>query len=252
MALENVVCIVTGAGSGIGRATALMMADQGARLVLVGRTLSKLVAVQQEIESSGGTAMANSLDVADRDAVFRMAAAAAEAFGRIDVLVNNAGHSTSNRRLLNTTPEDIQDVLGSNLIGTIYCTQAVVPTMLKADKGTVINVASLAGATPSVMGGAIYGPAKAAVINFTGFLNVEFNDTGIRASVVIPGEVDTPAMDRRPVVPSALARARMVTAEDVAQAITLIASLPQASSIPELVVRPTTLRDYSKEVAQFP
>ena len=229
-----------------------MMADQGATLVLVGRTLSKVVAVQEEIESSGGTAKAHSLDVADRDAVFRMVDEVVGAFGRIDVLVNNAGHSTDRRRLLNTTPEDIHSVLASNLVGTIYCAQAVVPDMLKADKGTIINVASLAGVTASVMGGAIYGPAKAAVINFTGFLNVEFNDTGIRASVVIPGEVDTPAMDRRPVVPSASARAGMAGAQDVARAITLIASLPQTSSIPELVVRPTTLRDYSKEVAQFP
>ena len=92
-----------------------------------------------------------------------------------------------------------------------------------------------------------YSAAKAAVNNFTEFLNTELQNTGIRSSVVIPGEVDTPILDGRPIPPSAEARKMMVTAEDTAEAITLIARLPQRAAIPELVIRPTWVRDTSKE-----
>ncbi len=248
MSLEGKVCVITGAGSGIGRASALMMAKERARVVLAGRTASKLRLVEDEINASGGTARSFALDVATAVAVHRMAAAVIEEFGGVDVLVNSAGHSSPHRRLLTTTPDEIQDVLNSNLIGTIYCTQAVVPSMLESGRGTIINVSSLAGVVPAVMGGMAYSAAKAAVINFTEFINTEFTNTGIRASVVIPGEVDTPILDTRPVVPSREARQTMVTAGDAAEAITLIASLPQRSAIPHLVIRPTILRDNSGEV----
>ena len=248
VALDNQVCIITGGGSGMGRATALAMAEEGAKVVLFGRTESKVAAVAEEIRERGGTARSYGLDVADHDAVFCAIGDAIDAFGRVDVLVNSAGHSSPHRRLLTTTPEEVRSVVDSNLVGTIYCTQAVMPAMLEADSGTIVNISSLAGVTPGLLGGMIYSAVKAAVINFTGFLNDEFKDTGVRASCVIPGEVDTPILDNRPVVPDAAARATMATSEDVAEAITLIARLPQKSNIPELVIRPTLARDTSGEV----
>ncbi len=251
MALDGKVCIVTGGGSGIGRATAIQMAGEGARLVLVGRTQSKVASVAAEIESTRGTARSYGLDVADFAAVQAMVSDVVDAFGRIDVLVNNAGHSSPRRRLLTSTPEDVRRVIDSNLVGTIYCTQAVVPTMLKAGAGTIINVSSLAAKTPGLLGGMTYGAAKAGVVNFTEFLNAEFFGGELRASVIIPGEVDTPILEGRPVVPNAEARATMVMAEDVAEAITLIACLPHKSNIPELTIRPTTVRDISQET-NFP
>lgn len=247
MALDNQVCIITGGGSGMGKATAFTMAQEGAKVVLFGRTESKVAAVAEEVRDQGGTAKAYGVDVADHDAVFRAIGDTLDAFGRVDVLVNSAGHSSPHRKLLTTTPEEVQSVIDSNLVGTIYCTQAVMPAMLEADSGTIVNISSLAGVTPGLLGGMIYSAVKAAVINFTGFLNDEFKDTGVRASCVIPGEVDTPILDNRPVVPDAAARATMVTSEDVAEAITLIARLPQKSNIPELVIRPTTARDMTGE-----
>ena len=248
MGLKDKVCIITGGGSGIGLASAIMMAKQGAKVVLVGRTASKVEEAAKKIESSGGAAMAVGLDVVDHDGVMKMAADVLEAYGRIDVLVNNAGHSSPHRKLLTTTPEEVRAVLDSNIVGTIYCTQAVMPTMLEAQEGTIINIASLAGVNPGLVGGMAYSAAKAAVINFTGFLSAEFRNQGIRASVVIPGEVDTPILDKRPVPPSADARETMVTAEDSAEAITLIAALPQRTNIPELVIRPTFQRDFTGEL----
>ena len=106
---------------------------------MVGRTESKLAVVRGEIERHGGSALAVSLDVSDRAAVQRMAAEVLAGWGRIDVLVNNAGHSSAHRMLLTTTPEDIRSTVDSNLAGTIYCSQAVMPAMQAAGAGTIIN-----------------------------------------------------------------------------------------------------------------
>ena len=247
MSLNDQVCIMTGAGSGIGRAAALLMADAGARMVLVGRTRSKLDQVQEQICESGGRAEAYELDVQDHAAVSAMAKDVVDRFGRIDVLVNNAGHSSPHRKLLTTTPEEMQSVLGTNLLGAIFCAQAVVPSMLEVGRGTIINVSSMAGVSPGLIGGMVYSAAKAGLINFTGFLNYEFKNTGIRASVVIPGEVDTPTLDARPVVPDSEARETMATVDDVAEAIAMIAGLSDRTTVPELIIRPTYLRDFTSE-----
>ncbi len=247
MGLDGKVCVITGGGSGIGRATAKLMAEEGAAAIVVGRTASKVEAVRAEIQSAGGRSAALELDVADHGAVNRMVRTVKEEFGQIDVLVNNAGHSSPHRMLLTTTPEEIRGVIDSNLVGTIYCTQAVMPSMLEAEHGTVINVSSMAGITPGLLGGMVYSAAKAGVINFTQHLIGEFENSGVRFSVVIPGEIDTPILDKRPVPPSAEARSTMATSEDVAEAIALIARLPDRALIPQLVIRPTMQRDTSGE-----
>lgn len=247
MSLKGKICVITGGGSGIGRASAIQMASEGAVAVVVGRTASKVEAVRDEIAANGGAAQAYGVDVGDEDGVRRMVDEILDARGKIDVLVNNAGHSSPRRMLLTTTAEDLRSVYESNLVGSVFCSQAVVPSMKKAGRGTIINVSSMAGVSASPLAGMSYSAAKAAVINFTAFLNAELRNTGIRASVVIPGEVDTPILDGRPVVPDAEARQTMVTAEDTAEAITLIARLPQRAAIPELIIRPTWLRDTSGE-----
>ena len=248
MALKDSVCIITGGGSGIGRATGLMMAEEGAVVVAVGRTASKVEAVRDEIVNAGGAAEAYGVDVGEKAAVAAMVDEVLDKYGKVDVLVNNAGHSSPRRMLLTTTPEDLSSVYESNLSGSVFCTQAVVPSMVDAGQGTIINVSSMAGVNASPLAGMSYSAAKAAVINFTAFINAEYRNTGIRASVVIPGEVDTPILDGRPVVPDSDARSTMVTAEDTAEAITLIARLPQRAAIPELIIRPTWLRDTSAEI----
>ena len=251
MRLEGQICIITGGGSGIGRGAALTMAEEGATVIIIGRTASKLESVKAEVAEAGGTAVSYTLDVADYDAVERMAADVLEKFGRIDVLVNNAGHSSHNRRLLNTAPEEIRSVIDSNLIGTFFCTQAVVPAMLKAKSGTIINISSLAAVTPGPFSGFAYGAAKAGVINFTEFLNADLRNTGVRASVVVPGEVATPILDKRPIPPDDEARTLMVDVDETSAAILLIATLPQRSNIPELVIRPTMHRNMTGEIVEL-
>lgn len=251
MKLKDKVCIITGGGSGIGRDAALKMTKEGANVVIVGRTESKLESVKSEIETAGGTTVSFALDVSDYDAVQQMVSDVLEKFGKIDILVNNAGHSSHNRRLLNTTPEETRSVVDSNLIGTFFCTQAVVPAMLNAKSGTIINISSLAAVTPGPFSGFAYGAAKAGVINFTEFLNNDLRNTGIRASVIIPGEVATPILDNRPIPPDADARTMMVDVAETSEAIFLIATLPPRSNIPELVIRPTMHRDMAGEVVEL-
>ena len=251
MRLKDQVCIITGGGSGIGRGAALMMAEEGATVVIIGRTASKLESVKAEVAAAGRTAASYALDVADYDAVEQMVADVLDKFGRIDVLVNNAGHSSHHRRILNTSPEEMRSVIDSNLIGTFFCTKAVVPAMLAAKSGTIINISSLAAVTPGPFSGFAYGAAKAGVINFTEFLNADLRNTGIRASVVVPGEVATPILDNRPIPPDADARATMVDVDETSAAILLIATLPQRSNIPELVIRPTMHRNMTGEIVEL-
>ena len=251
MRLKDHVCIITGGGSGIGRGAALAMAEEGATVVIIGRTETKLESVKAEVAAAGGTAVSYSLNVADYDAVEQMVADVLDKFGRVDVLVNNAGHSSQHRRILNTPPEEMRSVIDSNLIGTFYCTKAVVPAMLKSKSGTIINISSLAAVTPGPFSGFAYGAAKAGVINFTEFLNADLRNTGIRASVVVPGEVATPILDLRPIPPDADARAMMVGVDETSAAILLIATLPQRSNIPELVIRPTMHRNMTGEIVEL-
>src|SRR5687768_7717730 len=239
MTLKDQVCIISGGGSGIGRATALRMAVDGGKIALIGRTKSKLQQVQAQIDRTGGKTMIHAFDVTSVEATQAMVKDVLQEFGRIDVLVNSAGDISRHRTLLETTVEDIDLTMDSNVKATIVLTQAVVPQMLAAHSGTIINVSSVVGVTPSVISGVAYSAAKAAVVNFTHYLNREFVNTGIRACVVLPGEVDTPFLDKRPNPPASDARKMMITAGDVAEAITLVARLPQRAMIPELVIRPT-------------
>ena len=251
MTLKNKVCLITGGGSGIGRATANKMAKEGARIIVVGRTQTKIDETVSSIKKDGGYASGYATDVSDQALVDDLVSSVIQEHSKIDLLLNNAGHSSKHRRLTTTTATEIQSVIDSNLIGTIYCSQAVVPHMISAEEGTIINVASIAGLNPSNLGGMIYSAVKAAVINFTGFLNDDLKNTGIRASVVIPGEVDTPILDNRPIPPDENARAKMVTAEDTAEAISMIARLPLRTNIPELQIRPTFIRDNSGEIEKI-
>ena len=250
--LNQKVCIVTGGGSGIGRATVLAMAGLGARVAVVGRTASKLDAVVDEVISVAGDARAYPADVADYEAVAGVAADVLDRWGRVDVLVNNAGANVPHRSILDTTPEEIERLIAVNLTGTIFFTRAVLPAMLERGEGTVVNVSSMAALSPGMMSGVAYAAAKAGVNNFTGFLNDEFQHTLVRACVISPGEVVTPILELRSTPPDAAARATMCQPEDVAAAVVFVATLPARAMVTEMVVVPTVSRDASAELIARP
>ena len=142
--------------------------------------------------------------------------------------MNNAGHSSKNRNTQNTELNDIVNVFNSNLLGTVLFTQAVLDNMKSNNKGLIINISSVAGLSGSPIAGLSYGAAKAAVINFTEYLNVELKETMVKATAIMPGEVDTPIMDQRPVVPSDEGRKLMAKSSDVAETIFTLASLSES------------------------
>ena len=246
--MKGSVCIVTGAGSGIGEATSIMLGGRGAQVVLVGRTLSKLERVRRAIEAGGGAADVRPCDVGDMAAIRRLAEGVLSDYGHVDVLVNNAGFSSRNRTTLKTTPDEAEAMMRVNLMGPFFLTQAVLPGMLARKEGTIVNVSSLSATNPSLLGGSFYGAVKAGLLNFTRCLNIELGNSGVRACCILPGEVDTPTLENRPVVPDAAARATMLTAEDVAEAVLLAVANPHRSLVEEITVRPTYRRDLSHEL----
>jgi len=247
-ALEDQVAIVTGGGSGIGRAAAKMLAEQGAQVVIAGRRKASLDEVVAEIEAAGGRCAARVADVGKTAEAALLARWTLERYGRVDVLVNNAGHSSKIRNIRYVDEREWESVLAVNLTGVYKLTQAVLPGMIERGGGTIVTVSSLAALRPGLIGGAPYGAAKAGVRNLMGHIHTVLRDKGIRATTILPAEVDTPILDNRPLVPDARARATMIQPEDVARAILLCVTLPSRTVIEEIVMSPTILRDQSADI----
>jgi NADP-dependent 3-hydroxy acid dehydrogenase YdfG len=246
--LEGQVAIVTGGGTGIGRETAIMMAAEGARVVIAGRRREPLDAVVKEIDAAGGVAAARQVDIERGTGARDLAQWTLGAFGRVDVLVNNAGHSSRARSIRWVGRDEWDSVLAVNLTAVYELTQAVLPGMIERGQGTIVTVSSLAALKPGLIGGAPYGAAKAAVQNLMGHIHNTLRNKGIRATTILPAEVDTPILDRRPLVPDAVARSTMMQAEDVARAILLCVTLPPRTVVEEMVMSPTILRDQSRDI----
>ena len=246
--LDGQVALVTGAGSGIGRSTAQAFAQEGCRVALVGRRPGPLEDLAGELTAAGADVLALPADVADRAAVRQTVDAVVERWGRVDVLVNNAGLNVAPRDIGRVSAEDWATVLEVNLTGTFHLTQAVLPTMRAQGSGTILNVSSLAGYRPMALTGPAYSAAKAGVNSFTESLNMTERVHGIRACAVCPGEVATPILDTRPVPPSAQARATMLQPEDLAQTLLFVATLPPRATVELLTIFPTEQRDLSAEL----
>ncbi|URR36213.1 3-oxoacyl-[acyl-carrier-protein] reductase [Thermosynechococcus sp. HN-54] len=187
---EAAVAIVTGASRGIGRAIALDLAKEGATVVVnYARSAEAALEVVQMIEQQGGTAIAIAADVSVPEQVDTLVAKTVETYGRVDVLVNNAG-ITRDTLLLRMSLEDWQAVINLNLTGVFLCTRAVSKFMLKQKRGRIINIASVAGQMGNP-GQANYSAAKAGVIGFTKTVAKELASRGITVNAVAPGFIAT-------------------------------------------------------------
>lgn len=188
--LVEKVAIVTGASRGIGRAVAKLLAAEGAQVVVnYARSSEAAKAVVSEITQSGGSAIALQADVSQADQVDSLVKATMDKFGRIDVLVNNAG-ITRDTLLLRMKPEDWQAVIDLNLTGVFLCTRAVSKIMLKQRAGRIVNIASVAGLMGNP-GQANYSAAKAGVIGFTKTVAKELAPRGVTVNAVAPGFIQT-------------------------------------------------------------
>ena len=242
--LKGKVAWITGGGSGIGLAGAIELVKAGAHVVISGRTTATNDSAQKELRALGN-AEAILLDVADKKAVKAAADAILAKHGRIDILVNSAGTNATERNFDVVTAEAWDDVVAINLSGLFYCIHAVLPAMRKQKDGLIINVSSWAGRYASKLTGPAYNATKRAVIALSESVNIEECMNGIRASSVLPGEVATPILRKRPVPPSKEQQDRMTQAEDLGQAILFIATMPARTCVNELIIAPTWNRFYT-------
>ena len=188
MDFTNKVALVTGAAVGIGRATAILLAQNGAKLVLVDINGEKLEALKAELAEYGDKMLTFVCDVSNEQAVNKVAEESLKAFGKIDILVNNAALWRSKSSFLNTPTEEWKKYIDINVMGTVHFTRAVLPSMLKHSWGRVINVASVAGVYGNA-NMAHYSATKGAVIAFTKALAKEVTDKGVLVNSVSPGSV---------------------------------------------------------------
>ncbi|MGH2410071.1 MAG: SDR family oxidoreductase, partial [Chloroflexota bacterium] len=216
--IEGQVALVTGAGSGIGRATALVLARAGLAVGLVGRRQEALEESAAHIHAAvpGARVAVSAGDVSVPEDVTRIVADMEERLGSIDVLVNNAGVNVPARSLRELSWADWQRIIEVNLHGCYLCAQAVLPWMRERGAGTLIHVGSYAARRPGALAGAAYTAAKAGLAGLSGVINAEEGARGIRSTVITLGEANTPILDLRPHPPSAQSRQYAVQPEDVA------------------------------------
>jgi len=192
--LANQVAIVTGGGRGIGEATSLAMAGEGARLVLAARTLSEVQQVAERIIAGGGAAVAVAADVSQPDQVARLVEAALRSFQQVDILVNCAGVYGPIGRLWELNGEEWRRALEVNVYGTFLCCQAVLPHLIARRRGSIINFSGGGAAAPLPRFSA-YGTSKAAVVRLTETLAEEVRELGITVNAIAPGAVNTRLQD---------------------------------------------------------
>ncbi len=238
------VAWVTGGGSGIGEAGAEALAADGWTVVLSGRRKDALEAVVAKVAKSGGKAEAIPLDVAIAGDVEKAAEQIVSRHGRIDLLVNSAGINVPKRSWADMELEGWNRLVEINLNGVLYCMRAVLPAMRRQKDGCIINVSSWAGRHVSKMPGPAYTTTKHAVLALTHSFNMDECVNGLRACCLMPGEVATPILKLRPVVPSEEEQARMLQPEDLGRTIAFVASLPPRVCVNEILISPTWNRGF--------
>ncbi len=235
--LEGRVAVVVGSSSGMGRATALTFAAQGAKVVLASRNEAALEELAAEI---GGPTLVCPTDAQDPAAARRMVETAKEAFGRVDVLVYSTGTNIPDRSVERLTTDTWDMMIATNLNGAFYCTSAVVPIMRDQGDGTIIYISSACVPFPDTSG-VSYQASKHGMKGLSYGTLKEEKGNGIRTSVVYPGLCDTPLVLQRPVKTPDDVLAQALLPQDVADACLYVATLPPRACVPELVLLPSGL-----------
>jgi 3-oxoacyl-[acyl-carrier protein] reductase len=225
---DGKVAVVTGAARGIGQAIALRLAQEGAGVVVVDVDLGRAQQVAQAIEGLGRKAMAISADVSDRKTVQRLVSEVFSLFGKIDVLVNNAG-IIRRGTFLEHDPQEWQRVLDVNLGGTFNCTREVVPLMIRQGGGKIINISSVVGRMGDIASAPSYGTSKGAINTFTKSLARELAPYGINVNAVAPHAIETEmsqewSEEKRRQIVDAIPLKRLGQPEEVAEAVAFLAS----------------------------
>lgn len=230
--------VITGGGSGVGRAIALKLAAQDWRVVILGRRAETL---QETLALAGIHAPRithHVCDIGDAVAVATTGKEILSTLGEVEVLVNAAGTNAPRRALEVLSLEDYHAMIATNLNGAFYCVQAFLPQMRARKRGLIVNIVSDAAKQASAKAGPAYVMSKFGLVGLTQSVNAEERRHGIRACAILPGDIDTPLLDKRPAPPDAAARARMMKPEDVAECAVFCINLPEHVVVEEMLVRP--------------
>jgi len=231
MRLRDKVAIITGGGRGIGRATALALAREGAAVVLAARGTAEIETVAREVRDLGARALPVVTDVAREDDIARLVQRTLEAFGRIDILVNNAGIGLPLRDVVDLGLDEWSRVLRINLTGPFLCAKAVLPSMIRRRSGKIINISSLGGQV-GVAGNSAYGASKAGLLLFTRCLAAEVKRYGIDVNAVCPSGTDTRLLHE---MGRAEGRTNLMRPEEIADTILFLVS-PESSAVTGTVI----------------
>jgi len=230
--LQGRVALVTGAGRGIGKAIALLLAGADCRVVLVARSRDQLEEVRREIDSRHGSAAVVPCDLTRDDGIEKLVGRSAQHFGAIDILINNAGWG-KRASVVKAKIDDWDQTFRVNLRAPMILAQRLLPAMIEKGEGAVINVGSVSGKSGEA-NGAAYSASKFGLIGFTQSLYEEVREHGIKVSVILPGFVDTPLIPPN----RQLDRSKMIQADDVAQTVLYVLTSPATCCPVEITVRP--------------
>jgi clavulanate-9-aldehyde reductase len=241
--VKDKVVIITGATSGIGEATAKLLAQEGAITVLAGRREDRLEDLKSEIEKSGGQTLAVSTDVTNHDSIRAMVEKTMGTYGKIDILFNNAGVMLLGP-VIEADVTDWQRMIDTNLFGLIWCTHAVLPHMVKQGSGHILQTSSVAGRT-ATMGSAVYNLTKWGVNGFTEALRQELVPHKIRTTLIEPGAVATELREHithqetKKSTEEWAESIRQLESEDIAEAVLYAVTQPDHVDVNEILIRPT-------------
>jgi NADP-dependent 3-hydroxy acid dehydrogenase YdfG len=242
--LDGNVALITGASAGIGAATAIALASEGAYVALAARREDRLSDLAQKIEATGGKVLVVATDVTNEAQVQDLIAKTKETFGRIDILINNAGIALTGA-IADANTDDWRRMIDVNILGVMYATHAVLPILIEQKSGHIVNISSVAGRTVRVGIGA-YNLTKWGVNAFSEALRLEVTPHNIRVTIIEPGMVNTEIVTHisDPVAHQKSQALRQsitpLESEDVAAAIAYAVTQPPRVNVNEILIRPTT------------
>jgi 3-oxoacyl-[acyl-carrier protein] reductase len=234
MKLKNKIAVITGAGKGIGKAAADLFLKEGASVVLNSRTKSDLDLFAEEHKNFKSSVLTVTGDIAEEKIIKQVVSKTIDKFGRIDILINNAGFGKFDE-LVKTTTKDFDDIFNTNVRALYIISREFIPHMIKQKEGIIVNIASIAGKT-GVPNGAIYSASKHAVMGLSRSLLLELRKHGIRVIAICPGSVSTEFFRD---TQSGLIEHSMIKPEDIADTILYAVTLPPNSTVNEIEIRPS-------------
>lgn len=245
--LQDKVAVVTGGGTGIGKAIAIELARSGARIAVIGRRTQLLQQTVSEVQALGAQAWAFGCDLTSPTEIEELSIRLSEQFTQIDILINNAGSNSKVRSSRYIDADEWRAVMDVNTLGPAMLTKQLLPAMLAKGSGDVVLISSMAAIRASVMAGVAYSAAKTAAHAYMEVLAQEVRNAGVRCITIFPGEVDTAILDDRALPPPAAVRALLMQPEDIAAAVLMAVSLPRRAMVTELAMSATIDRDTRDE-----